>query len=113
MKARIEYKILLLVNKALRYNEPTYLKTHLNKLRLNTNVTVRHMSDEHRLFEPRTNSKLGEITFKYSAPRLYNNLPSEMKNIQEEEVYKRKLKTLLFGRSYDTEDLTIQARYKI
>ena len=112
MKARIEYKILLLVNKALRYNEPTYLKTHLNKLRLDTNVMVRHMSDEHRLFEPRTNSKLGERTFKYSAPRLYNNLPSEMKSIQEE-VYKRKLKTLLFGQSYDAEDLTIKPRFEI
>ena len=77
------------------------------------NVMIRHMSDEHRLFEPRTNSKLGERTFKYSAPSLYNNLPSEMKNIQEEEVYKRKLKTLLFGRSYDTEDLKIKPRYKI
>ena len=79
-------------------------------LHLSSNVTVRHMSDEHRLFELRPNSKLDEGTFKYSAPRLYNNLPSEIKTIQEE-VYKRKLKSLFFERSYDTEDLTVKSRF--
>ena len=113
VKARIEYKILLLVNKALRYNEPTYLKIHLNRLRLDTNVNIRHTSDIHRLFEPRTNCKLGERTFKHSAPRLYNTLPSEMKIIQEEKIYKRKLKTLLFEKSYDLDDQTIKSRYKV
>ena len=113
VKARIEYKILLLVDKALRYNEPIYLKVHLNRLRLDTNVTIRHTSDTHRLFEPRTNCKLGERTFKHSAPRLYNKLPLEMKIIQEERIYKRKLKTLLFERCYDPEENIINMGYKV
>ena len=41
VKVRTEYKILLPVSIAIRYNEPTYLKIHLNRLRLDTNVTIR------------------------------------------------------------------------
>ena len=107
IKARIEYKILFLVFKALKYSEPTYLRKHLSRVRLETNVTIRHTSDIHRLFEPRTDSKLGERSFRYNAPRLYNNLPSDLKNIQDEENFKKKLKTYLFARSYDLEDQSI------
>ena len=112
IKARIEYKILFLVFKALKYGEPTYLRKHLSRVRLETNVTIRHTSDIHRLFEPRTDSKLGERSFRYSAPRLYNNLPSDLKNIEDEKNFKKKLKTYLFTRSYDLEDQTINSDYK-
>ena len=112
VKARIEYKMLLLVFKALRYNEPKYLKNHLNPLTLNTGVTVRHANDKHRLFEPRTNCKLGERSFKYSAPRLYNRLPNEIKNIQDVKNFKRNLKTFLFSKSYNLEDQVIDTCYK-
>ena len=113
VKARIEYKLLLLAFKTLNYNEPKYLRNQLNNFRLGTNVSVRHASDEHRLSEPRTNCKLGERAFKYIVPRLYNKLPIEMKNIQEEWKFKKKLKTLLFSRSYDLEDLTINPDYAL
>ena len=72
VKARIEYKMILLVYKALKYNEPKYLRNCLSFFRPETNVTVRHASELHRLFEPRTNCKLGERAFEHSAPRLYN-----------------------------------------
>ena len=112
VKARIEYKIILLVFKAIKYNEPTYLRNHLVSLRLETSITIRHTSDIHRLFEPRTDCKLGERSFKYYAPRLYNKLPSELKNIQDDEIFKKRLKTYLFARSYDQEDETITEEYK-
>ena len=113
MKARIEFKMLLLVYKVLRYDEPTYLRIHLNKLRLDTNVTIRHTSDMHRLFEPRANCKRGERTFRYSAPRLYNKLPPEMKIIQDDGAFKKKLKTVLFARCYDLEDQKVKEDYKV
>ena len=112
VKVRMEYKILLLTYKVLKHNEPTYLKNHLVSFNLETNVNVRHASDRHRLFEPRTNSKFGESAFKYCAPRLYNKLPSEMKEIEDEKNFKKSLKTLLFARSYDQEDLTLNEHYK-
>ena len=87
VKARIEYKILLLVYKVLRYNEPKYLRNKLSRFSQETNITVRHTCDVLRLFEPRTNCKLGERTFKHIAPRLYNKLPLEIKNIQDEKKF--------------------------
>ena len=72
MKARIIYKICLLTYKALKFGEPKYLYECLVPFELETSVTVRHASDRHRLFEPRTNRCSGERSFKYSAPRLYN-----------------------------------------
>ena len=109
----MEYKIILLVYKALKYNEPKYLRNCLSFFRPETNVTVRHASELHRLFEPRTNCKLGERAFEHSAPRLYNKLPSELKDIQDEMRFKKELKTLMFIRSYDIEETTIRADYKI
>ena len=113
VKARIEYKLLLLVFKTLIYNEPKYLRKYLKTFRLETNIVVRHESDIHRLFEPRTNCKLGERAFKYAAPRLYNKLPFEMRNIRDVKKFKTKLKTLLFSRSYDQEDKAINEDYKV
>ena len=113
IKARTEYKMLLLVYKTLTFNEPTYLKSHLNKLRLETNVIIRHTSDSHRLFEPRTTCKIGERTFKYCAPRLYNKLPNEMKTIPDIVIYKRKLKSYLFEKAYDLEDKKVNNECKL
>ena len=113
VKARIEYKILLLTFKILKYNEPLYLRISLTSFGLETNVTVRHASDTNRLFEPRTENCFGERAFKYFAPRLYNRLPREMKNIQEEQSFKKSLKTLLFKRSYDLETKALQDEYKV
>ena len=70
MKARIIYKICLLTYKALKFGEPKYLYEYLFPFELETSVTVRHASDRHRLFEPRTNHCSGERSFQYRAPRL-------------------------------------------
>ena len=72
MKARIIYKICLLIYKALKFGEPKYLYEYLVPFELETSVTIRHASDRHRLFEPRTNRCSGERSFQHSAPRLYN-----------------------------------------
>ena len=113
MKARVEYKIILLVYKALKYNEPKYLRNYLSFFRPETNVTVRHASELYRLFEPRTSCKLGERAFVHCAPRLFNKLPPDMKNIQEERKFKKELKTLMFSRSYNIEDKTMNEQYKL
>ena len=99
VKARVEYKVMLLTYKALWYNEPKYLRDCLTFYVPETNVTVRHASEPYRLFEPRTNSKFGERAFGHCAPRLYNRLPPEIRNIPNEMKFKRELKTFLFARS--------------
>ena len=69
-----------------------------------TNIITGHVSDIHRLFEPRTSCKAGERAFRYIALRLYNKLPKEIKDIKEENIFKKKLKTFLFERSYNRDE---------
>ena len=113
MKARIIYKICLLTYKALKFGEPKYLYEYLVPFELETSVTVRHASDRHRLFEPRTNRCSGERSFQYSAPRLYNKLPMEIKDSENITQFKKRLKTYLFGESYDMNQKIINEQYKV
>ena len=98
MKARIIYKICLLNYKALKFGEPKYLYEYLVPFELETSVTVRHASDRHRLFEPRTNRCSGERSFQYSAPRLYNKLPVEIKDNENISQFKKKTKNIFVWR---------------
>ena len=100
MKARIIYKICLLTYKALKFGEPKYLYEYLVPFELETSVTV-------------TSRCSGERSFQYSAPRLYNKLPVEIKDSENINQFKKRLKTYLFGESYDMNQKTINEQYKI
>ena len=113
MKARIEYKICLLVFKALLYQRPVYLKEYLHPFELDTSIIVRHASEPHRLQEPRERSKIAERAFRNCAPRLYNKLPSELKSITDVTLFKKKLKTFIFSECYDTQENKVIGRYKL
>ena len=83
IKARIEYKIILLTYKALKYNEPKYLRKMLSRYDPGTNLTTRLADEIGRLHEPRTNKNYGERAFNYCAPRLFNKLPIVIRNSPE------------------------------
>ena len=111
IKARIEYKICVLTYVALKTNEPDYLRKKLRKYVLPETQT-RHASNQHRLDQPTAKSKLGERAFSHSAPRLYNKLPDHIKESENIEIFKKKLKTHLFGKVYDVSDKTINDDYR-
>ena len=113
IKARIEYKICLLVFKAQLSHQPAYIKECLHPFELETNIIVRHASDEHRLQEPREYSKMSERAFSNCAPRLYNKLPTELKRVTNATLFKKKLKTHIFSECYNTEENTVTSRYKL
>ena len=113
MKVRIIYKICLLTYKALKFGEPKYLNEYLVPFGLETIVVVRHTNDQHRLIEPRTVGSSGERSFQYSAPRLYNKLSVVIKDSENINQFKKRLKTYLFGESYDMNQKTINEQYKV
>ena len=113
IKARIEYKIILLTYKALKYNEPKYLRKMLNRYDPGTNLTTRLADEIDRLHEPRTNTIYGERAFSYCAPRLFNKLPTEIRNLPNTVQFKKKLKTFLFDKCYDVEEKTMKQDYKL
>ena len=76
-------------------------------------MDVRHSHDVHRLNEPRARTNLGTRAFSHCAPRLYNKLPNNLKECVNVEIFKKKLKTYLFGRCYNMEEKTITDEYKV
>ena len=113
IKARIIYKICLLVFKTVRTGYPVYLKDKLIPFELATSMNVRHNSDSHRLFEPRVFKGIGDRSFRNCAPRLFNILPIELKSTTTLKSFKKDLKTLLFKRCYDIEHQELNVPYKL
>ena len=74
----IQFKVLLLVYKALNRLAPKYIKELLVPYK-----PRRHLRSEAKglLDEPRTRLKFGDCAFSISAPRLWNALPQHLKDI--------------------------------
>ena len=115
IKARIEFKVCLQVYKALKYSQPKYLRDLLILRSPSTDMVLRCENDPFRLLEPRAYNErtFAERSFAYSAPRLYNKLPIEMKQLDSIETFKSRLKTFLFQNSYDLHLNILKPEYKL
>ena len=113
IKARIEFKICVLTYKSLKYSEPKYLYDHLKPYELHTPMNLRHSDDKHRLQLPRTYNKIGDRSFSSCAPKLYNKLSVQLKDIDSVKSFKKKLKTFLYERCYDNCDKKIKDQYRL
>ena len=49
--------------------------------------------------------------FAYSAPRMYNSLPDDVKEARNIDTFKRKLKIFLFTEAYNLDSLELNATY--
>ena len=76
-------------------------------------VSTRSADNGVTLFEPRYMTNTGSRAFKFAAPRLYNDLPVEMRKLSNMENFKAKLKTFLFSKCYDLDDQTVNENYKV
>ena len=111
IKARIEYKIAVMSHQALHSGKPEYMKNMLKKFHQDTAMELRHDTDPHRLLEPRSNFNMGFRAFERCAPRIYNKLPSDIKNCAKIDTFKKKLKTYLFREAYDFGGMKIKDDY--
>ena len=112
-KARIIYKICLLTYKAVKYGQPSYLANLLKKQEPTTTMGLRNYSID-RLDEPMISRSVGiKRCFSYSAPRLYNNLPENVRNADNIAIFKERLKTYLFHEAYDETSFTINQEYAL
>ena len=93
---RIKFKIILLTHKALHQQSPIYIQDLIR--RYTTSRTLRSSSDTFRLCHVSHNLKsYGSRAFAVSAPELWNKLPIDIRNCDNLNVFKRKLKTHLFS----------------
>ena len=115
VKARIEYKICLLVYKILKYQQPVYLVDLIKPYESESIMSLRAANDPFRLTEPNLVGSLtsGMRSFTYLAPRLYNQVPISIKLLTCPETFKCKLKSYFFTKSYDLDTNTIRAEYQV
>ena len=90
---------------------PTYLADQLQRYDVGTDMTTRLARDHDRLKEPRIKSNYGARSFRYNAPRLYNNLPVDIKKLDNVETFKKKLKTHFFRKAYNLTEKTLTDAY--
>lgn len=94
---RIDFKILLLVYKALNGLGPKYMLDLLVPYEASRPL---RSSGTGLLCVPRTRTKQGEAAFSYYAPHLWNKLPVDLRSAQTVSSFKSGLKTLLFTEAY-------------
>jgi hypothetical protein len=98
-KERADFKVLLLTYKALHGLAPTYLSDLV--LRYIPTCTLRSQ-DAGLLIVPRISKQTaGGRAFSYSAPFLWNGLPTHVRDADSVSTFESLLKTHLFSRSYD------------
>ena len=101
IKYRVEFKIVLLVYKALNNMAPIYISELLIPKPSCERWTLRS-DDQGLLHIPKTNCKtLGDRSFAYAAPQLWNFLPLNVRNCDSISVFKKRLKTFLFRKAFN------------
>ncbi len=101
VRARVDYKLLLLVYKALTGVAPKYLQ---DLLQIYVPSRQLRSSNNGPLLKERSLVNLksaGERSFEWVAPKLWNKLPYALRTAQTVNIFKRGLKTFLFKREYD------------
>jgi len=99
VKQRIIFKILLITYKALHSLAPVYISELLQEYK--PPRTLRS-SSRNLLSVPRINTKqYGNCAFSFTAPTLWNNLPDNIKNINNLNEFKSSVKTLLFKSAFN------------
>ena len=99
IRQRISYKILLLTFKALNGTAPRYLSDLLVPHSCSRSL---RSSEQHLLLIPKVNAKsFGQRAFSYAAPYLWNNLPLQIRSIDNLNRFKAGIKTFLFHQYFE------------
>ena len=99
IQQRVQYKVLLLTYKALHDLAPTYI---VNMVQRQTPQRCLRSSKKLLLKIPAARLKsYGERTFQFCAPRLWNQLPSQIQCSENIASFKRQLKTKLFKEAFN------------
>ena len=96
---RIEFKILVLTFKGLNGLAPSYITELLSPYKPAKSLRSKN---QHLLSKAKMKCKtFGERSFSAAAPKLWNNLPLNLRSCSKLETFKKELKTHLFRQAYD------------
>ena len=98
LECRIQFKVIEMVFKCIHNEAPSYLCDLLQPRK----VDSRLRSDSAiKLYQPIAHKSVGERAFSVTAPRLWNNLPTDLRNLNALSVFQRKLKTHCFRKYFN------------
>ena len=95
---RIDFKVLLLVYKSLNGLGPEYMNDILVEYKPSR---VLRSTDSGQIVEPRVQTKNGEAAFSCYAAQNWNKLPAELESAPTVNIFKSRLKKLLFSCAHD------------
>lgn len=101
VRFRITFKVALLVFKCLNNMAPTYLNNLISLRKCHQQSS--RLDDDFFLLEvpPKPILSRTEAAFTYSAPRIWNSLPYNIRSSSELSAFKSELKTYLFREAFD------------
>ncbi len=101
VKFRVDFKIILITFKALKGLAPTYIDS-LICIKSTSRFDLRSSNYSLLLSFPKPLSKatLGDRSFTYAAPKLWNALPLAIKSVNTVTDFKGKCKTYLFSKAF-------------
>ena len=101
IKLRIELNIVLSVFKIFKGFAPSYLSSVITR-KPESGYNLRNARDKTLLNYPIFKSKatLGDRAFMFAAPKLWNNLPRDIRESSFINSFKSKLKTFLFKKAF-------------
>jgi len=101
MAKRVSFRLAVLVYRCLHGSAPGYLASDLQRVsHLNARRRLRS-STTSALVSPRTvRSTIGDRTFSATAASVWNSLPESVRSSPSLQVFRSRLKTELFSRSY-------------
>jgi len=97
---RIEFKPCLLVHLTINGKAPLYLKEIITRTASIPVQSANRPADNNDLVIQRTKLKFGQRAFSIAGPRIWNQLPAELKSTIDTATFKSKLKTYFFSASY-------------
>ena len=96
----IEFKVALLVYKALNKLAPDYIASYCHSGSTNQRQSTLRSADEDDLIVLKTVTEFVKRSFAFAGPRLWNNLPINVRQSPSIDIFKTCLKTFLFHKSF-------------
>ena len=98
---RIEFKVVLLMYKGMNNLAPDYITSYCISSSTNQRRFKLRSADKGNLIEPKTVAEFGKRSFAFAGPQLWNKLPIKIRQSSSVDIFKKRLKTFLFDKSYN------------
>ena len=94
-------KVALLMYKAINNLAPDYITSYCISSSINQRRSTLRSADKGNLIEPKTLTEFGKRSFAFAGPHLWNKLQINIRQSSSVDIFKKRLKTFLFDKSYN------------